>query len=185
MANRDDVKLGKKILLDGQPYEVTKAEHVKQARGAGMERCTIKNLLTGKVIPKTFRESDVVEEANVVYYSSEYTYQDAEGYHFMNRETYEDIVISAKNIGDSKFFLVEGANVKVMEWNGNPVNIELPPSVALRVDQTPPGEKGNSVNNNLKPATLETGLEIKIPLFIDQDEIILVDTRTNTYLSKA
>ncbi len=150
-----------------------------------MERCTVKNLLTGKVVPKTFRESDVVETANVVYFSSEYTYQDGDGYHFMNKETYDDVVISAENIGDAKNFLVEGATVKVMEWNGNPVNIELPPSVALEVVETPPGEKGNSVNNNLKPATLSTGLEVKIPLFINEGEMILVDTRTNSYMSKA
>lgn len=107
MAGLDDVKVGKKILVEGVPYEVVKAEHLKVAMGKGMEKCTIRNLLTGKIIPKTFREVDDVEPADINYFSSEYTYHDNEGFHFMNNETYDEIILSDDNIGDNKYFLSE------------------------------------------------------------------------------
>jgi elongation factor P len=107
MAGQEDVKVGKKIIVEGIPYEVVKAEHLKVAMGKGMEKCTIKNLLTGKVIPKTFREVDPVEPANINYFSSEYTYHDGDGFHFMNSETYEEVLLSDEKVGESKYFLIE------------------------------------------------------------------------------
>lgn len=185
MAGLEDVKVGKKILIDGAPFEVLKAEHLKVAMGKGMEKCTLRNLLTGKVIPKTFREVDTVEEANIRYFSSEYTYHDGEGYHFMNTETYDEVILSDEQIGDNKFFLVEGDKVKVMEWDEKPINVELPPSVTLEVVDTPPGERGDTATGGSKPATLNTGLVVKVPLFMKIGEQVRVDTRTHEYLGRA
>ncbi len=185
MAGLDDVKVGKKILVEGVPYEVVKAEHLKVAMGKGMEKCTLRNLLTGKVIPKTFREVDDVEPADINYFSSEYTYHDNEGFHFMNNETYDEIILSDDNIGDNKYFLSEGDKVKVMEWDGRAINIELPASVTLEVTDTPPGERGDTATGGSKPATLNTGLVVKVPLFMKIGEKVRVDTRTYEYLGRA
>lgn len=185
MAGQDDVKVGKKIIVDGAPYEVIKAEHLKVAMGKGMEKCTIKNLITGKVIPKTFREVDPVEAANVNYFSSEYTYHDGEWFHFMHADTYEEIVLDDEKIGDARYFLIEGDRIKIMEWNDTPINVELPPSVTLEVTDTPPGERGDTATGGSKPATLNTGLVVKVPLFMKIGEKVRVDTRTYEYLGRA
>lgn len=185
MASQEDVKVWKKIVVEWVPYEVIKSEHLKVAMGKGMEKCTLKNLLTWKVIPKTFREVDPVEIANVNYFTSEFTYHDGDGFHFMNSETYDEILLSDEKIGDAKFFLIEGDKVKVMEWNDAPINIELPPSVTLEVTDTPPWERWDTATGGSKPATLNTGLVIKVPLFMKIGEKIRVDTRTYEYLWRA
>lgn len=185
MASMDDVKVGKKIIVDGNPYEVVKAEHLKVAMGKGMEKCTLRNLLTGNTIPKTFREVDPVEVADIVYTNAEYTYHDGEGFHFMNNETFEEITLSDEKIGDNKYFLIEGDKAIVMEWNGKPVNVEVPASVNLTVIETPPGEKGDTATGGTKAATLNTGLVVKVPLFMKEGELVRVDTRTHEYLGRA
>ncbi len=184
MASMDDVKVGKRILVDGQPYEVIKSEHLKVAMGKGMEKCMLVNLLTGKTIPMTFHAVDKVEAADIQLRDADYQYFDGHSYHFMDIQNYESYFINADVIGDRKYFLVDGTKTTVMFWDGNPINVQIDPSVTLEVTDTPPGEKGNSASNNLKPATLNTGLEIKVPLFIGQGEKIRVDSRTYEYLGR-
>lgn len=180
----DDVKVGKRILVEWQPYEVIKSEHLKVAMGKGMEKCMLSNLLTGKTIPMTFHAVDKVEPADIQLKDADYQYFDGSAYHFMDIETYESYFINEDVIGDHKYFLVEWDKATVMFWDGNPINVQIDPSVVLEVTDTPPGEKGNSASNNLKPATLNTGLEIKVPLFIGIGEKIRVDSRTYAYLGR-
>lgn len=185
MASMDELKVWKKIIVDGQPYEVTKSEHLKVAMGKWMEKCTIVNLLSGKSMSTTFHAVDKVESADIQLRDADYQYSDGSAYHFMDLASYESYFINSDVIGDKKYFLVEGMKTTVMFWDGNPINVQIDPSVILEVVDTPPGEKGNSASNNLKPATLNTWLEIKVPLFIWQGEKIKVDSRTYEYLGRA
>lgn len=185
MASMDDVKVGKRIIVDGQPYEVTKSEHLKVAMGKGMEKCVLTNLLNGKTMQTTFHAVDKVEAADIQMRDADYQYFDGTSYHFMDIQNYESYFINADVIGDKKYFLVDGTKTTVMFWDGNPINVQIDPSVILEITDTPPGEKGNSASNNLKPATTNTGLQIKVPLFIAQGEKVRVDSRTYDYLGRA
>ena len=179
-----DLKPGVKILLDGVPYEVLKGEHLKVAMGKGVEKTTLKNLLTGSTIPRTFRDFDVVEPADITYQTCEFLYSSGDEFNFMNVADYEQFVLPAEAVGDNKFFMGDGDKVVVMFFNGNPINISLEPSITLTVKETPPGEKGNSVQGGKKPATLNTGLVVQVPLFIKVGDKLRVDTRTHEYLSR-
>ena len=180
----DDVKVGKVILLDGIPYEVLTYEHLKVAQGKGLQKTTIKNLLTGNVVPRTFREVDQIETAEVVYFTAEYLYGDESNFYFMNIESYEQVFIPKEAVGDSKYFLAEGDKVIVLEFLGRPINVKLNAAVTLEVEETPPGEKGDTATGGRKPATLTTGLTVKVPLFIKVGDKIRVDTRTYEYLNR-
>ncbi|MDD2487350.1 MAG: elongation factor P [Candidatus Gracilibacteria bacterium] len=185
MAGMEDVKVGKKLLIDGIPYEVLKAEHLKVAMGKGMEKTNLKNLLNGTTMQKTFREVDKIEVADITYANAEFLYADNEGFNFMNTDTYEQFNLDEEVIGDAKLFLVEGDKVVLQEFNGKPINIQLEPAVALEVAETPPGEKGDTATGGKKPATFTTGLVVQVPLFVKVGDKIRVDTRTKEYLSRA
>ena len=185
MAGLEDVKVGKKLLIEGIPYEVVKAEHLKVAMGKGMEKTTLKNLLTGNLIPKTFREVDKVEVATIDYARAEYLYKDTTAFYFMNTETYDQLELNTKVIGDSALFLSEGDKVVIQIFQENPINIQIEPSVTLEVIETPPGEKGDTATGGKKPATLSTGLVVQVPLFIKVGDMLRVDTRTRDYLNRA
>ncbi|MBP8017092.1 elongation factor P [Candidatus Gracilibacteria bacterium] len=185
MASMEDVKTGKKILVDGVPYEVLKFEHVKVAQGKGLQRTSLKNLLTGNVISKTFREVDKIEEANISNSNAEFLYVDGTSFHFMNSETYDQFSLDEEVIGDDKYFLVEGDKVIIQEFNSRPINIQVPASVILEVIETPPGEKGDTATGGKKPATLSTNLIVNVPLFVKSGDKIKVDTRTKEYLGRA
>lgn len=185
MAGLEDVKVGKKLLIEGVPYEVMKSEHLKVAMGKGMEKTTLKNLLTGNLIPKTFREVDKVEPATIDYARAEYLYKDTAAFYFMNTETYDQLELDAKVIGDNALFLSEGDKVTIQIFQDNPINIQLEPSVTLEVVDTPPGERGDTATGGRKPATLATGLVVQVPLFIKIGDKLRVDTRTREYLSRA
>ena len=184
MAGMEDVKVGKKILVDGIPHEVMKMEHVKVAQGKGLERCVLKNLFTGNSVQRTFREVDVVEPADIGYLNTEFQYADSE-FHFMDTDTYEQIDLSKEVVGDAELFLVEGDKVILMTFEGRPINVQLEPSVTLEVTETPPGEKGDTATGGKKPATLSTGLVVQVPLFMKVGDRIKVDTRDHEYLGRA
>lgn len=179
-----DLRPGVKILLDGVPYEVIKGEHLKVAMGKGVEKTVLKNLLTGSTIPRTFRDFDVVEPADVVYQSCDFLYEAAGEFNFMNTSTYEQFTLSAEAVGDNKFFLGDGDKAVVMFFNDNPINLALEASITLTVTETPPNEKGNSVQGGKKPAMLNTGLVVQVPLFIKVGDKLRVDTRSKEYLSR-
>ncbi len=186
MITWQELKVGNKVIFQGDPYEIISADHLKVAMGKGLTKVSMKNLKTGSMLSgQTFREVDKFDEADITTSSYDYLYKDEDNFYFMNQATFEQIQMSVAVVWDSKYFLVEGDKVKLVEWEGMPINIQMEPSVTLEIIDTPPGEKGDSASNNKKPATLSTGLTIQVPLFIEKGEKIRVDTREYVYLGRA
>jgi len=182
-VSSNDFKTGMSIEMDGQPYKVVEFLHVKPGKGAAFVRSKIKNLLTGNSVEKTWRAGETVELAQVETKEAQFTYQEGDDYVFMDMGTYEEVRI-AEDPEWSKY-LKEGMDVQVMEWNGKVINVDLPNTVELEIVETDPGVKGNTAQGGSKPATLETGAVVQVPLFIQQGEKIKVDTRSHEYLSRA
>jgi elongation factor P len=175
---------GVKIILDGNPFVITYFQHVKPGKGGAFVRTKVKNLLNGKAFEKTFRSGEKVDEADVEQRSMQYLYLDGENLVFMDQETYDQLPFGASVVGDSRNYLKENTEVDVLFWNGNPINIELPAFVELAVAQTDPGMKGDTASGATKPATLETGAVVNVPLFIKEGETLRVDTRSGEYVER-
>ncbi len=179
-----DFKNGLKIDLDGSPFVITYFQHVKPGKGGAFVRTKIKNLLNGKSVDKTFRSGEKVKEADVEERTMQYLYKDGEDRIFMDSKNYDQIPITDDVIGDNAKFLLENAEVDVLFWKGNPVNIELPSFVEIVITQSDPGVKGDTSSGATKPATLETGAVIQVPLFLKEGEKVRVDTRTGEYCER-
>lgn len=182
-VSSNDFKTGMSIEMDGQPYKVVEFLHVKPGKGAAFVRSKLKNFLTGNTVEKTWRAGETVELASVENNDSQFTYTDGADYVFMNMSTYEEVRIPEDKSWSK--YLKEGMDVQVLMWNGNVISVDLPNTVELEVVETDPGVKGNTAQGGSKPATLETGAVIQVPLFIQQGEKIKVDTRTDEYMSRA
>ena len=174
-------KNGLKVEIDGSPFVMIYFQHVKPGKGGAFVRTKVKNLLTGKVLDRTFRSGEKLPEADVEEKKMQYLYQDGEDRIFMDTETYDQTPMSEKVLGDSKKFLMENETVEVLFWRGSPVNVELPPFIEAMVSQCDPGLKGDTASNVTKPATIETGAVVAVPLFIKEGEKIRIDTRTGEY----
>jgi elongation factor P len=172
---------GLKIELDGQPFVITFFQHVKPGKGGAFVRTKLKNLLTGRVVDRTFRSGERCDEADVEEKTMQYLYQDSEGRIFMDTQTYEQIPIGDDVLADAVHFLMENMEVEVLFWRGKPVNIELPNYIEAVVTQSDPGLKGDTSSGATKPATIETGFTVNVPLFISEGDKIRVDTRTGEY----
>ena len=175
---------GSKIELDGEPYVITYFQHVKPGKGGAFVRTKIKNLKTGRVLDRTFRSGEKVEEADVEERKMQYLYADGDSLVFMDSESYDQIPFSEEQIGDSKKYLRENLEVDVLFWRNNPINIELPPFIVAQVTRCDPGIKGDTAQGGTKPATVETGAVVQVPLFIKEGEKIRVDTRTGEYVER-
>lgn len=182
-VSSNDFKTGMSIEVDGQPYKVVEFLHVKPGKGAAFVRSKLKNFLTGNTVEKTWRAGETVELASVENNDSQFTYTDGADYVFMNMSTYEEVRIPEDKSWSK--YLKEGMDVQVLMWNGNVISVDLPNTVELEVVETDPGVKGNTAQGGSKPATLETGAVVQVPLFIQQGEKIKVDTRTDEYMSRA
>ena len=172
---------GLKLDLDGQPFVITYFQHVKPGKGGAFVRTKLKNLLTGRVIDKTFRSGEKAEEADVDEKYMQYLYQDSEGRIFMDRDSFDQAPIGEDVLGDAVYFLLEGMEVEVLFWKGKPVNIQIPNYIEAEVTKSDPGVKGDTSSGATKPATLETGLTLNVPLFIEEGDVLRVDTRTGEY----
>ena len=175
---------GLKIELDGEPFTIKEFQHVKPGKGGAFVRTKIKNLRTGRVLEKTFRSGEKVEEAEVDDKKMQYLYLDGEQLVFMDQETYEQIPFSSEQLGDSRKYLKENLNVDVVFWRGKPISIELPAFIEALVTQCDPGIKGDTASGATKPATIESGAVLQVPLFIKEGETIRVDTRSNEYVER-
>ena len=185
MATTNDLKNGMTLDLDGQLWNVVEFQHVKPGKGPAFVRTKLKNVLSGKVVEKTFNAGVKVDVAILEKREMQYLYRDATGYVFMDNTTYDQISISEETVGESSDYLLENMEVIVAIHEGNPLYVELPPSVPLKITYTEPGLQGDRSSAGSKPATVETGITIQVPLFIKQDEVVLVDTRTGGYLGRA
>ena len=185
MATTNDLKNGMTLNLDGQLWNVIEFQHVKPGKGGAFVRTKMRSVLSGKVVEKTFNAGVKVEVASVEKRNMQYLYRDGEDFMFMDSTNYDQISISKQTVGDAVDYLLENADAVVAMHEGNPLFIELPASVELKITYTEPGLQGDRSSGGTKPATVETGIEIQVPLFIKQDEVVLVDTRTGAYLGRA
>ena len=171
--------------MDGQVQQVLEFQHVKRGKGAAFVRVKMKNVVTGAVTETSFNPTAKFEEAFVERREMQYLYNEGDLYYFMDNETYEQIPISKDTLGDDFRFVKENENVKVLSYKGSVFAVEPPLFVELEITETEPGVKGNTATNVLKPATVETGAVVKVPIFIEQGERIQIDTRTGEYLGRS
>ncbi|WP_298179923.1 elongation factor P [Saccharomonospora sp.] len=185
MATTNDLKNGMVLVLDGQLWSVVTFQHVKPGKGGAFVRTTLKHVTSGKVVDRTFNAGTKVDTATVDRREMTYLYNDGTDYVFMDSETYEQLELPADLVGDAAKFLLENTQVEVGMHEGTPLYVELPTSVELVVEHTDPGVQGDRSTGGTKPATLETGAEIQVPLFVSSGEKVKVDTRDGRYLGRA
>ena len=181
MATTNDIKNGTVLKLEGQLWNVIEFQHVKPGKGGAFVRTKMRNILSGKVVDKTFNAGLKIETATVDRSDFQYLYQDGEDFVFMDNDNYDQLTVSAKTVGDATNFMLENLNVTIALHEGNPLYIELPPSVQLRITYTEPGLQGDRSSAGTKPATVETGFEIQVPLFVENNTLVKVDTRDGSY----
>ena len=185
MISAGDFRNGVTFEMEGNVYQIVEFQHVKPGKGAAFVRTKLKNVITGGVIEQTFRPTEKMEKAHIERKDMQYSYNDGELYYFMDQETFDMVPISADQVGDSLKFVKEEMICKILSYKGSVFGIEPPTFVELLVTETEPGFKGNTATGATKPATLETGAVINVPLFIDENEMIRVDTRTGEYMERA
>ena len=176
---------GLKVMLDGDPCSIIENEFVKPGKGQAFNRVKLRNLMTGRVLEKTFKSGETIEAADVHETSMQFLYSDGSSWHFMVPDTYEQYAVEEAAMGDAVKWLKEEDLCYVTLWNNQPIAVTPPNFVTLRVTETDPGLKGDTSSGGSKPATLETGAVIKVPLFIQVDELLKVDTRSGEYVSRA
>ncbi|WP_193598906.1 elongation factor P [Microbacterium sp. YJN-G] len=184
MASTADIKNGVVIKIDGQLWSVVEFQHVKPGKGGAFVRTKLKNVVTGKSVDKTYNAGTKIEIENVDRRDFTYLYTDGDSYVFMDVEDYDQLTVSDTVVGDAKNYMLENQQVQIALNNGTPLYIELPASVVLEVTYTEPGLQGDRSSAGTKPATLETGYEIQVPLFLEQGTKVKVDTRTGDYLGR-
>ncbi len=181
----NEFKGGLKIMLDGDPCSIIENEFVKPGKGQAFNRVKIRNLMTGRVIERTFKSGESVEAADVMETDMQYLYNDGEFWYFMHPETFEQVGAGSSAVADAVKWLKEQDTCEVTLWNGDPISVTPPNFVMLKVTDTDPGVRGDTSGGGGKPATLETGAVVRVPLFIDVDEVLKVDTRTGEYVGRA
>ena len=185
MVSAGDFRNGVTFEMEGNVLQIIEFQHVKPGKGAAFVRAKVRNVITGSVVERTFNPSEKFPTAFVERKDMEYSYSDGGLYYFMDPESYELIPINESELSDNFKFVKENMVCKVLSYKGNVFGVEPPNFVELQVTKTDPGFKGDTATNTLKPATLETGAEVKVPLFIDEGEMIQIDTRTGEYMGRA
>ncbi len=183
--NTSEFKAGLKVMLDGDPASIVENEFVKPGKGQAFSRVRIRNLKNGRTIERTFKSGETIEAADVVDMEMQYLYNDGQFWHFMQPETFEQVVADKAAVGDNAKWLKEQDVCIITLWNGNPLVVEPPNTVTLKIVETDPGLKGDTSGGGGKPATLETGAVVRVPLFVQNGETIKVNTRTGEYISRA
>ncbi len=184
MISTSEFRNGTKIELEGNPYVIVEFLHVKPGKGGAFVRTKLKSLKSGSTIERTFRAGEKIDVPDLEEKEVQYLYSTGEDYFFMDTRTYDQSSLNANQLGDSKNFLKENMVIKVLYHRGNPIGIELPIFVALRVAKTEPGIRGDTASGGSKPATLETGATVKVPFHINEGDVIKIDTRTSAYIER-
>jgi elongation factor P len=184
MYSPSDFRRGLKIEFKGEPYVIVEFLHVKPGKGGAFIRTKIKNMITGRVLDETFRPQDKVGRPDLEEKNMQYLYKDRDGFHFMDNDTYEQVMLSEDQVSEYTDFLQENLNIGILYFNGEPIGLELPLTVELAVTETEPGVKGDTASGGSKPATLETGLVVNVPFFINEGDVLKIDTRTGAYMER-
>ena len=184
MISAGDFRNGITIEFEGNVYQIIEFQHVKPGKGAAFVRTKLKNIINGGVVEKTFRPTEKCPQARIDRKDMQYLYADGDLYNFMDTETYDQIALNSDTVGDALKFVKENEMVKICSYNGNVFAIEPPLLVELEITETEPGFKGDTATGATKPAIVETGAKVMVPLFVDQGEVIKIDTRTGEYLSR-
>ncbi len=184
MITAGDFRNGITFEFEGNVYQVVEFQHVKPGKGAAFVRTKMKNVMTGGVVERTFNPTEKVEPARIERKEMEYLYEDSGLYYFMDQETYEQMPLSADQLGDALKFVMENMTVKILSYKGNVFAVEPPTFVELTVTETEPGVKGNTATNVTKPATVETGAVITVPMFVNEGDRIRIDTRSGEYMER-
>ena len=184
MISAGDFRNGVTLEIEGNVYQILEFQHVKPGKGAAFVRTKLKNIINGGVVEKTFRPTEKFPQARIDRVEMQYLYSDGDLFHFMNTENYDQIALNKEDIGDSLKFVKENEMVKVCSYNGNVFAVEPPLFVELEITDTEPGFKGDTATGASKPATVETGAVVSVPLFVNQGDKIKIDTRTGEYLSR-
>ena len=179
-----DFRRGLKIEVDGEPYIIVDFRHVKPGKGQAFVRTKIKSLVTGRVLERNFRIGESFNEPDLEEKEAQFLYRDGEQFHFMDTETYEEMILTKEQLGGAEDFMPENITVKILFYRGRPIGVELPNFVELKVVSTTPGVKGDTAQGGSKPATLETGAVIQVPLFVEEGDTVRVDTRTREYVER-
>ena len=184
MISAGDFRNGLTFEFEGNVYQVVEFQHVKPGKGAAFVRTKMKNVISGAVVERTFNPTEKVEQARIERKEMEYLYEDGGLYYFMDQETYEQIPLSKEQLGDALKFIMENMTVKILSYKGNVFAVEPPTNVELKVVETEPGVKGNTATNVTKPAKVESGAVITVPMFVNEGDVIRIDTRTGEYLAR-
>ncbi|ADK85570.1 translation elongation factor P [Desulfarculus baarsii DSM 2075] len=180
-----EFRKGLKIEIDGKPYVIVESQHVKPGKGGAFVRTRIKNLETGQVLEQTFRSGAKVDKPDLEQRNMQFLYLEGSQYVFMDNDTYDQVFIEGDYLGDSVNYMLPNINVTVLFFNGRPIGVDLPITINLTVTHTEPGVKGDTATGATKGATMETGLVVQVPLFIDEGDVLKIDTRTGEYLERA
>jgi elongation factor P len=184
VIDTSEFRKGLKIEIDGEPYEIVEFQHVKPGKGSAFVRTTIRSLLSGRVLQPTLKSGEKVGKPDIEDKDMQYLYLQGEDYYFMDTKNYEQTFLSEKVLGEAKNFLKENINVSVLFYNGKAIGVTLPNSVDLKVTKCDPGVRGDTVSGAMKPATLETGYTVNVPLFINEGDVLKIDTRDGKYLTR-
>ena len=185
MYATNQFRKGLKVEIEGVPYEIIDFQHVSPGKGRAFTRTKLKNMITHNLLERTITSGDKLDSADTEEKEMQFLYRDAEGYHFMNQANYDQVALSSDQLGDNKNFLQENLIIKVMYYNERPIGVELPTFVVLKVVETDPSAKGDTVTGGSKPAKTETGAVINVPFHVKEGDLIKVDTRESTYVEKA
>lgn len=184
MYTTSDLKKGLKIEIDGDPYVITDFQFAKPGKGQALYRCRLKNLITGSTMDRTYRSADKVGKPDLMQKEMVYSYPEGDHYVFMDNDTYEQVTVDKDVVGDMKYFLVEDMEIKVLFFNDMPIDIEMPNFIEKQITETEPGARGDTATNVTKPAKVDNGYEIQVPLFIKEGDWVRIDTRTGEYADR-
>ncbi len=184
VIDTSEFRKGMKIEIDGEPFEIIEFQHVKPGKGSAFTRTTIRSLLSGRNLEPTFKSGDKVDRPDIEERDMQFLYSQGDEFHFMDQKSYEQTYISEKVLGDAKNYLKENINASILFFNGKAIGVTLPNSVELKVVKCDPGVRGDTVSGAQKPAVLETGYTINVPLFINEGDVLKIDTRSGDYITR-
>jgi elongation factor P len=184
MYSCSDLKKGLKLLIDGEPHVIVQYDFTKPGKGQALYKCKLRNMITGSLFDRTYRSGESFEPASLEERDMQYLYQDDSGHVFMDKKTYEQVILTEETLGDDKYFLIDNMDVEILMYGERAIGISLPNFVNLRVTQSDPWVKGDTAAGNNKPATVETGYTLQVPSFVEEGTLIQIDTRTGSYVTR-